>query len=132
MSDASVRGMALALAGVSCLAVPAFESVYTSLAVPEVPEVPEVPHADASVDAVISLLVNDAASATADSSSHMHRMASYVARGTVMLTTTVFESLPSYWLAVLMVVATVFIFLACWCLAICPAFPSNSLQPACV
>lgn len=59
----------------------------------------------------------DAARAVAvgEAGSHLHRVSKAVIRYSVVLASTVYESVPSYWLAVLMVSGVVVAFLLCWC-----------------
>ena len=63
----------------------------------------------------------DAARAVAvgEAGSHLHRVSKAVIRYSVVLASTVYESVPSYWLAVLMVTGVVVAFLLCWCALAC-------------
>lgn len=64
----------------------------------------------------------DAARAVAvgEAGSHLHRVSKAVIRYSVVLASTVYESVPSYWLALLMVTGVVVAFLLCWCALACP------------
>ena len=47
-------------------------------------------------------------------SSRLHHIAGAVAKRAVVLSTSTFESIPAYWLAMIMVVCVVLAFLLCW------------------
>ena len=78
--------------------------------------------ADDDIPKGISLMASSAKSpydaaravAIAEPGSHLHRVSKAVVRYSVVLASTVYETIPSYWLALGMVSCVVVAFLLCW------------------
>ena len=82
----------------------------------------EVHETRGAVYSFVSVLLADSSTSRTDGSESGSVVASrfhHVAHATVVLATSAFESIPAYWLAILMVAAVVGVFLLCWGIMYC-------------